>query len=373
MVHIRQIEIFGFKSFGFKNTTVEFEPGLVSISGPNGSGKSNILDAIIFALGENRPKIMHADKLRSLIHDKGAARCDPKISRVSVHFDNSDRKIPVDSNRVVITREMDDKGENIYYLNQKKDNRSHILDILEVANAGLNQLNAVQHDTVEKVTKFTSEELRKTIENLIGLSFFDEKKTTVLRQLERIECRLESLTKTDKIKTSIEQLKEEQNSIIKRFEEIENDKRQTFLDAFDKIDKEIRYTFSKITGGSAWLQLENEDDIFSSGLYYFIQLPNKQKNEFTLIRGSEKLLAAIIFVLALQKLKLSPFYLLDQIDNHLDGPNSERFAKIIEERSQNSQVIMVTGKDPTVQRAKLVYGVFPQNGSSHVVAYQDKN
>jgi chromosome segregation protein len=48
--------MFGFKSFGFKNTTVDFQPGLVSISGPNGSGKSNILDAIIFALGENRPK-----------------------------------------------------------------------------------------------------------------------------------------------------------------------------------------------------------------------------------------------------------------------------------------------------------------------------
>ena len=50
--------MFGFKSFGFKNTTVDFQPGLISISGPNGSGKSNILDAIIFALGENRKKTM---------------------------------------------------------------------------------------------------------------------------------------------------------------------------------------------------------------------------------------------------------------------------------------------------------------------------
>ena len=69
MVHIKKVEIFGFKSFGFKNTVIDFEPGLISISGPNGSGKSNILDAIIFALGENRPKVMRADKLKSLIHD----------------------------------------------------------------------------------------------------------------------------------------------------------------------------------------------------------------------------------------------------------------------------------------------------------------
>ena len=69
MVHIKKVEIFGFKSFGFKNTIVEFEPGLISISGPNGSGKSNILDAVTFALGENKPTVMRAPSLRALMHD----------------------------------------------------------------------------------------------------------------------------------------------------------------------------------------------------------------------------------------------------------------------------------------------------------------
>ena len=82
MVHVKKVEIFGFKSFGFRNTTVNFEPGLVSISGPNGSGKSNILDAIIFAMGENKPKVMRVDKLRSLIHDiEGSGRRGPKMAR----------------------------------------------------------------------------------------------------------------------------------------------------------------------------------------------------------------------------------------------------------------------------------------------------
>ena len=89
LVHITKVEIFGFKSFGFKNTIIEFEPGLISISGPNGSGKSNILDAIIFALGENRPKVMRADKLKSLIHDiEGNRRGVKQMARASVHFDN---------------------------------------------------------------------------------------------------------------------------------------------------------------------------------------------------------------------------------------------------------------------------------------------
>ena len=86
MVHIKKVEIFGFKSFGFRNTVVDFRPGLVSISGPNGSGKSNILDAIIFASGEMRPKVMRVDKIRSLIHDVSSSGGGSRMARVTVHF-----------------------------------------------------------------------------------------------------------------------------------------------------------------------------------------------------------------------------------------------------------------------------------------------
>jgi chromosome segregation protein len=184
LVHIRKVEIFGFKSFGFKNTIVDFEPGLISISGPNGSGKSNILDAIIFALGENRPKTMRAPNLRSLIHDiEGSARRGPKMARSSVHFDNIDRKIPIDSDTVTITREMNDKGENIYYLDKTRVQRQKILELMELANAGLNQMNAVQQGTVTRISEMTSDEKRVVIEDLIGLSAFDEKKKEAEKQL----------------------------------------------------------------------------------------------------------------------------------------------------------------------------------------------
>ncbi|MBT8173452.1 MAG: chromosome segregation protein SMC, partial [Nitrosopumilus sp.] len=167
-------------------------------------------------------------------------------------------------------------------------------------------------------------------------------------------------------------LEEERNSIVKFIEDIEKDKRQTFLDAFDKVDKEIRLIFNKMTEGNAWLELQNEDDIFNSGISYLIQFPNKPKRESTSISGGEKTLAAIVFVLALQKLKPSPFYLFDEVDAHLDAPNSERLAKILEERSKESQFIMVSLKDSVIQKAKLIYGVFPKNGVSNVVTYKDK-
>lgn len=216
MVHIKKVEIFGFKSFGFKNTTVQFEPGLVSISGPNGSGKSNILDAITFALGENRPKVMRVDKLRSLLHDIEGNRRGPKLARSSVHFDNSDRKIPIDSDSVEITREMDSNGENTYYLNKKKTNRSHVLDLLDVANSGLNQLNNVQQGTVTRISEFSSEEKRQSIEDLIGLSYFDEKKTEAVKQLDEADRRLEiALAKMGEIKKRIDELEEERNQKLR--------------------------------------------------------------------------------------------------------------------------------------------------------------
>ena len=167
-------------------------------------------------MGENKPKVMRVDKLRSLIHDIEGARRGPKMARSSVHFDNTDRKIPVDSDVVEITRELDENGENTYYLNKKKTQRSHVLDLLDMANAGLGQLNAVQQGTVTRISEFTSEEKRKTIEDLIGLSYFDDKKSESIKQLDEADRRLEiALAKMGEIKKRIDELEEERNQKLR--------------------------------------------------------------------------------------------------------------------------------------------------------------
>tara|TARA_B100001750_G_scaffold147071_1_gene117567 strand:- start:3475 stop:6957 length:3483 start_codon:yes stop_codon:yes gene_type:complete len=203
---------------------VDFEPGLISISGPNGSGKSNILDAITFALGENKPTVMRAPSLRALMHDiEGAARRGPKLARTSVHFDNSDRMIAVDSDTVTITREMSEKGENVYYLNKSKVLRNKILDLMNLANAGLNQINNVQQGTVQRISEMNGEEKRQVIEDLIGLSDFDEKKKDAEKQLLAADQKLAiALAKMGEVKKRIDELEEDRNNKL-RYDLIERE------------------------------------------------------------------------------------------------------------------------------------------------------
>ncbi|MEM2855931.1 MAG: chromosome segregation SMC family protein [Candidatus Nitrosocaldaceae archaeon] len=215
MVHIKKVEIYGFKSFGFTNKVINLEKGMMCITGPNGSGKSNILDAIAFALGENSPKSLRVDKLHSLFHDDNNEQKRKNI-RVSVTFDNSDRVIPVDANSVTITREMPFDGDSIYYLNGKHVSKSTITDLLDVALATPNRLNNVQQGMIMRIAELNSEERRKILEDIIGLSYFDKKKEEALKQLDDADRKLEvALARMSEIRKRIDELEVERNNQIR--------------------------------------------------------------------------------------------------------------------------------------------------------------
>lgn len=216
-MHIEKVEIYGFKSFGFKNTAVKMAPGLVSISGPNGSGKSNILDAIAFALGEKSASVLRVRSLKDAINDANGQQSGARMARVSVHLDNRDRSIPVNSDKVVVTRVMKEGGESEYYLNKQKGTRGRIRDILDVTNAGLGRLNNVQQGTVTRISEFSAEEKRGAIEDLVGLSYFDEKKEQATKQLEQADGRLEvALAKMGDVRTRIIEMEEERNHMLRK-------------------------------------------------------------------------------------------------------------------------------------------------------------
>ena len=221
-MHIKKLEVYGFKSFGFKNSVLTFDKGLIAVTGPNGSGKSNILDAIMFALGENSPKILRVDRFQSLFHDTQNTR--HKMIHVSLTFDNCDRGIPIDSDNVTLTRDMEGQaGDSEYYLNGKKVTKGTIVELLEIVIATSNKLNIVQQGMITRISELNSDERRRIIEDIIGLSYFDEKKTEALKQLEESDRRLEvAFARIDEVRKRIDELEIERNEQMK-FLNIENE------------------------------------------------------------------------------------------------------------------------------------------------------
>jgi chromosome segregation protein len=214
-VHIKKLEVYGFKSFGFKNTAVHFERGLAAITGPNGSGKSNILDAIMFAIGENSPKTLRVDKFQSLFHD--SQNSNHRLIRVSLTFDNTDRGIPIDSDTVTLTRGIEGQnGESQYWLDDKKVTKTAIMELLEVVLAAPNKLNIVQQGMITRISELNSEERRRIIEDIVGLSYFDEKKAEALKQLDEADRRLEvAFARMGEIRKRIDELETERNEHLR--------------------------------------------------------------------------------------------------------------------------------------------------------------
>lgn len=222
LVHIKKLEVYGFKSFGFKNSVLTFDKGLIAVTGPNGSGKSNILDAIMFALGENSPKVLRVDRFQSLFHDSHITR--HKMIHVSLTFDNHDRGIPIDSDNVTLTRDMEGQaGDSEYYLNGKKVTKGTIVELLEIVIATSNKLNIVQQGMITRISELNPDERRRIIEDIIGLSYFDEKKTEALKQLDESDRRLEvAFARIDEVRKRIDELEIERNEQMK-FLNIENE------------------------------------------------------------------------------------------------------------------------------------------------------
>ncbi len=221
MTFIRRLEIKGFKSSGPRPVAINFERGFTVITGPNGSGKSNIADAIMFAIGENSPKQLRAGtgKLTGLIYDprreaEGAER--PSSCRVTIQFDNSDRRIPVDSDLVTVSRELKDDGENLYFLNGRKSTRGAMTEVLDLAGLSPGGLNIVPQGAATRVADLTPEEKRRVIEDTVGIAKFDERKAEAQRQLSQADQRLEvAIARIGEMKSTLELLDTQRNDLIR--------------------------------------------------------------------------------------------------------------------------------------------------------------
>ena len=223
MVYIKKVETRGFKSFGARPVSVNFEGQFIGITGPNGSGKSNIIDAILFAIGENRPRMMRVPKLSGLIFD-GAGNTPSTSARVTITLDNTDREISVDNDRVTLTREIRSGGDSIYLLNGKKVQKNTLSELLRLALINSDGLNFVPQGMVTSIADKDSDDKRILIEEIVGVAQFDEKKEGALKQLDIADRKLEvAMAKIGEVKKKIDSLEGERNDQL-RLQYLENER-----------------------------------------------------------------------------------------------------------------------------------------------------
>ena len=100
-MYLKNIEVYGFKSFAQK-INFEFHNGITGIVGPNGSGKSNILDAILWVLGEQSYKNIRAKESSDVIFSGGKNKKPKSMAEVSLIIENEDRYLDIDFSEVKI-------------------------------------------------------------------------------------------------------------------------------------------------------------------------------------------------------------------------------------------------------------------------------
>ncbi|MEM4727518.1 MAG: chromosome segregation SMC family protein [Candidatus Bathyarchaeia archaeon] len=167
----------------------------------------------------------------------------------------------------------------------------------------------------------------------------------------------------------INELEEEKASIIRFIEEVEREKLEHFMKAFHEICESFSSIFSKLTGGGEGrLELQRPESPFSGGVDLYIQFPGKPMRLASGASGGERSVATIAYLLAIQSFLKAPFYLLDEIDAHLDSVNVSRLAEVLRERSSEAQFIVISLKDVMLHGADKIYGVFNPGDRSRVIA-----
>ncbi|MCE8423589.1 MAG: AAA family ATPase, partial [Candidatus Methanoperedens sp.] len=190
-MHIKEIELQNFKSFG-KKVKIPFFDDFTTISGPNGSGKSNIIDGILFALGLSNSRVMRAEKLTDLIFNADNGR--KEFAQVTIRFDNTDREMPVESDEVIISRKVrrtESGYYSYYYFNDIPVSLGDIHNHLARAKITPEGYNVVMQGDVTHIIEMTSTERRKIIDEIAGVAEFDEKKEQAMNELEIVRERIE--------------------------------------------------------------------------------------------------------------------------------------------------------------------------------------
>ena len=208
-MYLKALEINGFKSFANK-TVVEFDNGITSIVGPNGSGKSNILDAILWVLGEQSYKNIRAKESSDIIFSGSKSRKPKSMAEVSLIIENEDRYLDIDFSEIKITRRIFKSGENEYLLNNKKVRLKDINNLFIDTGIGKQAYSIIGQGRVERIISSSPMELKEIIEEAAGVKRAKNEKEISEKKLKEVKNEIEKIDYVEKdLEVRVNYLKKE--------------------------------------------------------------------------------------------------------------------------------------------------------------------
>src|SRR3989339_639197 len=222
MAYIKKLVMYGFKSF-VRKTEIPFTPGINCVLGPNGSGKSNVSDGLCFVLGRLSAKSMRAAKASNLIFMGTKDVAPAKEASVEIVFDNTDNTFSLIEKEISIRRILRKNGQSIYKINNKIKTRQEVLGLLAQGGIDPNGFNIILQGEIQNFVRMHTEERRKVIEEVAGISIYELRKESSLKELDKTDEKLKEILAILKERTSyLNNLDKERQQALK-FKKLEQD------------------------------------------------------------------------------------------------------------------------------------------------------
>ena len=210
----------------------------------------------------------------------------------------------------------------------------------------------------EVPSQINLEELQKELRALAKrLEAMEPVNMLALEEYDRTQGRLQELTQ------KLQTLEDERTELLLRIENFTTLRQRAFKEAFDAVNTNFQSIFAILSDGDGYLQLDDPEDPFNSGLNLVAHPKGKPVLRLASMSGGEKSLTALSFIFALQRYRPSPFYAFDEVDMFLDGANVERLARMIEQQAQQAQFIVVSLRRPMIESAERTIGVTQARGA----------
>lgn len=185
-MYLSKLDVVGFKSFANK-VHLDFDAGITAIVGPNGCGKTNVVDAIRWALGEQKPSTLRSDKMEDVIFNGTKNRKPIGMADVSLTIENTKGILPIEYSEVTITRRVYRSGESEYYLNKTLCRLKDIKDLFMDTGMGSDAYSVIELKMVETILSDRTEERRRLFEEAAGVTKYKHRRKEAYRRLDSVQ------------------------------------------------------------------------------------------------------------------------------------------------------------------------------------------